>query len=159
MPNILLGFYSYSFNPPISIAAPKPLSSNMDSRSVFPTKISSFTYSNVYPQISLKPLAPFGGVIKSKAVTSSLSGKDLYVKVGYFSFGSSVSAFAVSKPKFDIKSTEDKTNIYTPMLFGTGEKVMTFGSLSTRASPKCSGGGFSAYYSTSGSGCFKFESS
>ena len=29
-------------NPPISVAAPKPLSSNMDSRSVFTTKIPSF---------------------------------------------------------------------------------------------------------------------
>ena len=29
-------------NPPISVAAPKPLSSNMDSRSVFTTKTPSF---------------------------------------------------------------------------------------------------------------------
>ena len=43
----------YSVNPPVSVAAPKPLSlsSNMDSRSFFPTKISSFTYSNIYPPI------------------------------------------------------------------------------------------------------------
>ena len=31
-----------SANPPISVAAPKPLSSNMDSRYVLPTKIPSF---------------------------------------------------------------------------------------------------------------------
>ena len=31
-------------NPPISVPAPKPLSSNMDSRSVLPTKIPSFAF-------------------------------------------------------------------------------------------------------------------
>ena len=31
-----------SANPPISVAAPNPLSSNMDSRYVFPTKTPSF---------------------------------------------------------------------------------------------------------------------
>ena len=31
-----------SVNPPISVAAPKPLSSNMDSKYIFPTKIPSF---------------------------------------------------------------------------------------------------------------------
>ena len=33
-----------SVNPPISVAAPKPLSSNMDSGSVLPTKIPSFAF-------------------------------------------------------------------------------------------------------------------
>ena len=33
-----------SANPPISVLAQKPLSSNMDSRSVFPTKTPSFAY-------------------------------------------------------------------------------------------------------------------
>ena len=36
-----------SANPPTPVAVPKPLSSNMDSRSVLPTKIPSFAYSNV----------------------------------------------------------------------------------------------------------------
>ena len=40
-----------SANPPISVVAPKPLSSNMDSRYFLPTKILSFEYSNVYPPI------------------------------------------------------------------------------------------------------------
>ena len=31
-----------SANPPISVTAPKPLSSNMDSRYVFPTRTNSF---------------------------------------------------------------------------------------------------------------------
>ena len=39
----------YNANPPVSVAAPKPLSSDMDSRSIFPIKITSFAYSNVYP--------------------------------------------------------------------------------------------------------------
>ena len=38
-----------SVNPPISVAAPKLPSSNMDSRYVLPTKIPSFAYQNVYP--------------------------------------------------------------------------------------------------------------
>ena len=33
-----------SVNPPISVAAPKPLLSNMDSRSVLPTKLPSFAF-------------------------------------------------------------------------------------------------------------------
>ena len=70
-----------SANPPISVAAPKPLSSNMESRSVFLTKIPSFSYSNIYPPMSLNPPAPFGGGIKSKAVTSSLSGEGYLLKV------------------------------------------------------------------------------
>ena len=37
-----------SVNPTISVAAPKPLSYNMDSRSVFPTKIPSFAFKYDY---------------------------------------------------------------------------------------------------------------
>ena len=104
--------------PPISVEAPKPLSSNTDSRYVFPTKIPSFAYSNFYPQISLNTSAPFVVGIKSKAVTSSLSGEGSSLKVGSFSFGSPVSASAVIKPIFEIKDIGYKNNIYTPMLSG-----------------------------------------
>ena len=44
-----------SANSPIPIASSKPLSSNIDSRSVLPTKITSFAYSNDLPPISLTP--------------------------------------------------------------------------------------------------------
>ena len=54
----------------------------------------------------------FVGGIKSKAVTSSLSGAGSSLKVGYFSFGSPMSASAVSKPIFDIKSTEDNNKFH-----------------------------------------------
>ena len=92
-------------------------------------------------------------------MTSLLSGEGYLLKVGSFLFGSPVSAFAVSKPIFEIKSTEDKNNIYTPMFYGSGKNNLSFGSLDASASPKSSGGGFAAYYSTSGSRGFKFESS
>ena len=75
-------------------------------------------------------------------LTSSLPGESYLLKVGSFSFGSPVSASAVSKPIFEIKSTEDKTNISTPMLSGSVKNVLSFGSLATSASPKSSGGGF-----------------
>ena len=55
-----------------------------------------------------------------------------------------------SKPIFEIKSTEYKTNIYTPMLSGAGGNVVSFGSLAASASPKISGGGFADYSNTSG---------
>ena len=71
-----------SENPPISIAAPKLLSYNMESRSVFPTKTPSFLYSNVYLPMSLNILVLFGGGIKSNAVTSSLSGEFYLLRVG-----------------------------------------------------------------------------
>ena len=61
-----------SMNTPISGASPKPFSSNMDSRSIFPTKTPSFFSSNVYPPISLKVTEPFGVHVKSKDITSSL---------------------------------------------------------------------------------------
>ena len=65
-----------SVNSPISVAAPKPLSSDMDSSSVFPTKTTSFASSTFYPPIVLNFPAPSGGGIKSKAMTSSLSGNN-----------------------------------------------------------------------------------
>ena len=89
-----------SANPLISGAAPKPLTSNMDSRSVFPTKTPFFASSNFYPPMSLNSPEPFGGGINSKAVTSSLSGEGSLLRVGSFSFGSPVSASASSNPIF-----------------------------------------------------------
>ena len=53
-----------------------------------------------YPLISLNPSAPFGGGIKSKAVTFLLSGEGYLLKIGSLLFGSPVSASAVSKPMF-----------------------------------------------------------
>ena len=44
------------------------------------------------------------------------------LKVGSLSFGSQVSASAVSNPIFDIKATEYKTKIYTPILSGSVKK-------------------------------------
>ena len=46
--------------------------------------MSSFAQSNVYPPMPLKVPAPFGGGIKSKAVTSSLSGEGSSLKAGSF---------------------------------------------------------------------------
>ena len=63
------------------------------------------------------------------------------MNVGSFSFGSPVSASDVNKPIFEIKATEDNTNISTPMLSGSGKKVVSFGSMALNASPKISGGG------------------
>ena len=63
--------------------------------------------------------------------------------MGYFSFGSPVSASDVSKPIFEIKDTEYKTNISAPMLSGSVKNSACFGSLAARSSPKISGGGFS----------------
>ena len=67
-----------------------------------------------------------------------------------------MSASAVSKPIFDIKATENKTKIYTPMFSVSGKNVLSFGSLDASASPKISGGEFAAYYRTSRSGGFRF---
>ena len=53
-----------------------------------------------------------------------------------------MSASAASKPIFDIKDTEDKTNISTPMLPGSGKNILTFGSLAASALHKISGGVF-----------------
>ena len=90
---------------------------------------------------------------------SSLSGEGYLLKVGSFSFGSPVSASAISKPIFEIKATEDNTNISTPMLSVSGKNDASFGSLAASASPKSNGGGFAAYSRTGGSGGFKFGSS
>ena len=62
--------------------------------------------------------------------------------MGYFLSGSPVSASAVSKPIFDIKATDDKTKISTPMLSGSGKNVQSFCSLVANSSPKSRGGGF-----------------
>ena len=51
----------------------------------------------------LKALAPFEGGIKSKAVTSSLSGEGSLLKLGSLSFGSPLSASDVGNPIFDIR--------------------------------------------------------
>ena len=51
------------------------------------------------------------------------------LKEGSFLFGSLVSASYVSKPIFDIKATEDKTNMSTLILSGPGKKVLSFGYL------------------------------
>ena len=59
---------------------------------------------------------------------------------------------ALSKTIFEIKATEDKTNISTPMLSGSGKNAVSFGSLDASSSQKISGGGFAAYSSTGGSG-------
>ena len=53
-----------------------------------------------------------------------------------------MNASDVSKPIFYIKATEDKTNISTPMLYGSEKTFLSFGSLAASASPKSSGGGF-----------------
>ena len=109
--------------------------------------------------MSLMTPSLFRGGIKAKAVTLSLSGEGSSLKVGFLSFGSPVSASVVSNPIFEINATEDKTNICTPMLSGSGKNVGYFGSLAASASPKISGGGFAACFSTSGSVGFKFGSS
>ena len=106
--------------------------------------------------MALKYPENFGGEIKAKAVTSSLSGEGSSLEVGSFSVGSPVSASTVSKPTFDIKATEYKTNISIPMLSGSGKNIVSFGSLDASASPKISSGGFATYSSTSRSGGFKF---
>ena len=67
-----------------------------------------------------------------------------------------MSASAVSNPVFEIKATEYKTNISTPMLSGSGKNAVSFGSLDASSSQKISGGGFAAYSNTIRSGGFKF---
>ena len=59
-----------------------------------------------------------------------------------FSFGSPVSASTGSKQVFDIKSTEDKTNISKPLLSVSGKNAQSFVSMSASASPKIRGDGF-----------------
>ena len=57
----------------------------------------------------LKALESFGGGIKYKAMTSSLSCEGSSLNVGFYSFGSLVSTSAVDEPIFYIKATEDMT--------------------------------------------------
>ena len=64
------------------------------------TRCGTGEYSNVYPLMSVNPPAPFVGGINSKAVNLSLSGEGYLLKVGSFSFGSSVSASTAGKPIF-----------------------------------------------------------
>ena len=109
--------------------------------------------------MSLKAPKPFGGGIKYKAVTSLFSDNISSFKVGSLSFGSLVSASAVSKPIFEIKTTEENTKITTPLFSGSGKNVVSFGSLDASASPKSRDGGFADYSSTRGSGGFNFGSS
>ena len=52
-----------------------------------------------------------------------------------------MSTYSVSKTIFEIKATEYKTNISTPMLSGSGKNVLSFGSLAASASQKSRGGG------------------
>ena len=86
----------------------------------------------------------------------SLSGDGSLSKVGSFSFGSPVSAYAVSKTIFDIKATEENTKISTPMLSGSVKNILSFGSMDESAPPKSNSGELATYSSTSGSGGFKF---
>ena len=53
-----------------------------------------------------------------------------------------MSSSALNKPIFEIKSTEENTKISTPMLFGSGKKAISFGSLAASASPKSEVVGF-----------------
>ena len=76
-----------------------------------------------------------------------------------FLFGSPVSASAVSDPIFEIKATEDKTKISTPILYGSFKNVLSFGFMAASNLPKRSGGEFANDSITSGSGGFKFVSS
>ena len=102
--------------------------------------------------MALKAPATFGGGINSKDVTSSISGEESLLKVGSISFGSPSSDSSVSIPIFEIKATEQKTNISTPMMYVSSKNAVSFGSLDASAPPKISGGGFANYYNTSGSG-------
>ena len=109
--------------------------------------------------MALKSPEKFGGSIESKGLTSSLSVEGSSLKVGCFSFISPVSASDFSNPIFDIKATEDKTNILTHILSRSSKNVIYFGSLAASASPKSSGGGFTTYSRTSELGGFNFGSS
>ena len=70
-----------------------------------------------------------------------------------------MSVSAVSKPIFEIRSTDYENKISIPMLYQSGKKSLSFGYLDASASPKIRVCGFAAYSSTSGSGGFKFGSS
>ena len=68
-------------------------------------------------------------------------------------------AYDVSKHIFDIKSNEYNTNVSTSIFSESGKNVLSFRFIAARALSKSSGGGFTAYSSTSVSGGFKFGSS
>ena len=51
----------------------------------------------------------------------SLIGEGYSLKLGSFQFDSSLSASDISNPIFEIKATEYKIKITTPMLYGSGE--------------------------------------
>ena len=59
---------------------------------------------------------------------------------------------------FEIKSTKYNQNISTPMLFGSGKNILSFGSMAASASSKTSSGGFAANYCTIGSAGFNLVS-
>ena len=65
--------------------------------------------------MSLNTPSPFGDGLNYRGVNSSLSIEGASLKVRYFLFGSPVSASAGSKPIYEIKTTEYKTNISAPM--------------------------------------------
>ena len=48
----------------------------------------------------------------------------------------------VSKTIFEIKATKYSNNISTPMLSGSGKKIVSLSSMVASAPPKISGGGF-----------------
>ena len=78
--------------------------------------------------------------------------------MGYFLFGSLLSASSVSKLIFLIKANKDNTKISTPIFSGSGKNVVFFGSMAASASPKSSSSGIATYSRTSVSGGFKFGS-
>ena len=63
------------------------------------------------------------------------------MKVVSLYFGSLAIVSAVSNPIFEIKATEYKAKIYTPMFYVSGKHVISFVSMSAIAYPKFSGGG------------------
>ena len=129
----------------------------MDSRFFLNQKSLLFIFKCI-PTHFIKAPAPFGGGIKSNDVISSLSGEGYLLNLVSLSFGSPVSDSAISKLIFEAKATEDKTNIYTLMLYVSGKNISSFGYLGERALLKSRGGGFDAYSITSVSGGSNFGS-
>ena len=75
-------------------------------------------------------------------LTSLVLGEGYSLKVGSFSFCSPVSASDVSDQIFEIKATEEKTKVFTPVLSGSSKNVLFVVSLAASASTKISGDGF-----------------
>ena len=69
-------------------------------------------------------------------MTTSLSDKGSLLKLGALSFGSPVISSSVSKTISEIKATEDKNNISTPMLSGSRKNVVPFVSLDAKPCQK-----------------------